>query len=365
MSNNEGCIPLHYALSSNLTLEAIKAVSNGCTMKCKQNNVGKTPLHIACENMQDLNSVKRKVLVNLVWDEECICVQDNEGNTPLHIACQRRNVVTAIYLIQKYHIGFTDSSNVISLEEAKFIHSDCTMKCKQNNTGQTPLHIVCTNMQFLRKDKRMDLLFLICDETIINVQDNEGNTPLHIACQQHDLETAVYLTSHYQCDFNLVNHDHCLALHYVVSSHLDRPCSLNLLKDVSEWTMMHMKNSKGMTPLHIACKNGNLDVVKYLVFEKKCFLSCYEPSSAIYDTLEIHLACKDRNDINLLKALANKRNVNNKLDRYYDESTALHVACENGNHLAVKLLLELKCDMLCKDSHGRLPFHIYSMFKVT
>ena len=101
MSNNEGCIPLHYALSSNLALEAIKAVSSGCTIKCKQNNVGKTPLHIACENMQYLNNVKRKVLVNLVWDEECICVQDNEGNTPLHIACQRRSVVTAHLLNTK------------------------------------------------------------------------------------------------------------------------------------------------------------------------------------------------------------------------------------------------------------------------
>ena len=64
------------------------------------------------------------------------------------------------------------------------------MKCKQNNTGQTPLHIICTNMQFLRQDKRMLLLNLISDETVINVQDNDGNTPLHIACQQHDLETA-------------------------------------------------------------------------------------------------------------------------------------------------------------------------------
>ena len=350
MPNNEGCIPLHYAISFNLTLKAIKAVSNGCTMKCKQNNVKKTPLHIACENMQYLNNVKRKILVDLVWDKECICVQDNEGNTPLHIACQRRNVVTAIYLIQKYHTGFTDNSNEVSLEAANTIHSGCTMKCKQNNTGQTPLHIVCTNMQFLRKDKRMFLLNLISDEAIINVQDNDGNTPLHIACKQHDFETTLYLTSHYQCDFNLVNDDHCLALHYAVSSHID------FVKVVSESTMLHMLNSKGMTPLHIACENENLHVVKYLVFEKNCFPSCYEASSDIYDSLKIHLACKDESDIDLLKALANECNVNN--NKSHKKKTPLHVACKNNNILAVKALLELKCNILCKDSQGRVPFHI-------
>ena len=356
MSNNEGCIPLHYALSSNLALEAIKAVSSGCTIKCKQNNVGKTPLHIACENMQYLNNVKRKVLVNLVWDEECICVQDNEGNTPLHIACQRRSVVTALYLIQKYHTEFTDFSNVISLEAEKTILSDCTMKCKQNNTGQTPLHIICTNMQFLRQDKRMLLLNLISDETVINVQDNDGNTPLHIACKQHDLETAVYLTSRYQCDLDLVNNDHCLALHYAVSSYFNKPYSLDFVKVVCGTTLLHMLNSKGMTPLHIACENGNLDVVKYLVFEKNCFPTCYEASSDIYDSLEIHLACKDKSDIDLLKALANECNVNN--DKSYNKTTPLHVACTNNNILAVKALLELKCNVLCKDSQGRLPVHI-------
>ena len=58
--------------------------------------------------------------------------------------------------------------------------------------------------------------------------------------------------------------------------------------------------------------------------------------------------------MNLLKALANEQNVNNKLH----ESTPLHVACENDNHLAVKLLLEFNCHTLYKDSKGRLPFHV-------
>ena len=239
--------------------------------------------------------------------------------------------------------------------------------------------------------KRLDLM---CDEGVVNVQDNEGNTPLHIACLKGDQETATYFTSKFQCNFDLLNHYQCLPLHYAVSHNK----ALELVKIVSKCKLMHVLNSDGMTPLHIACKNEDKDVVKYLVFNKKCFP---REISDIYDTLDIHFVCEDKENIDLLRALANESNVNSTFSQYniplhvahYDKpvlfanrilhknfvnygtpqhlayyntpvdvayyNTALHVACKHCNHLAVKVLLELYSDiMLCKDSQGRLPFHI-------
>ena len=322
---------------------------------------------------QFLIDSNNQTVIELITSGKCfnINAQDSVGNTPLHLACEIGDKKTVVYLFSKFKCDLNISNsegciplyyalssyNCLSLKVVELVSNGCTMKCKQNSVGKTPLHIACEKiLPYMDNNERKNLMIdLAWDKENINVQDNEGNTPLHIACQQHDLETAVYLTSHYQCDFDLVNNDHCLALHYAVSSYFNRPCSLDLVKVVSKCKMMHMLNSKGMTPLHIACENEDLDVVKYFVFGKKEFLSSYETSSAIYYTLEIHLACEDKNDIDLLKALANKSNVNNKA---CDESTPLHVACENGNDLAVKLLLELNCDTLCKDSQGRLPFHV-------
>ena len=343
-----------------------------------QNNCGEMPLHIVLKiknsysNIPDVQSDIDKRVIKLITSDECYRVntQDIDGNTPLHIACQGGDSSIVLYLVSNFKcdLNITNKdeclplhyalSSKLSLDAVKAVINGCTMKCKQNNDGKTPLHIACENIHYWKSDKKKVLLNLICDKVIINVQDDKGNTPLHIASKQHDLETALYLTSHFQCNLDLLNDDHCLPLHYAISSHSDRLCSLDLLKIVSGCTSMHVQNSNGMTPLHIACENRDLDAVKYLVFEKKCIPSRFKQTSGMYDTLDIHLACEDRNDINLLKALANECNVNNKVDRCYDELTPLHVACENGNHLAVKVLVALNCDTLCEDLQGRLSLHV-------
>ena len=338
-----------------------------------QNNMGELPLHTFFNSVSsweyyafdDMNEV-----IELITSQQHynINAQDSTGNTPLHIACKIGNSSTVLYLVSNFKCDLNITNNEeclplhyalssnLSLEAVKAVINGSTLKCKQNIAGKTPLHIACENIshQWMGNMKNV-LLDLICDEESINVQDNEGNTPLHIACLKGDQETATYLlTSKFQCDIHLLNGNDCLPLHYAVSS----SCSLLLVKIVSEcsFNFLHVQNSSGMTPLHVACKNGDLAMMKYFVFQKKC-----SPISStdIYDTLEIHSACEDGNDIDLLKALANERNVSINRMRYPNGGTPLHIACKNRNLLAVKMLLELSYDVMSlKDLKGRLPFHI-------
>ena len=387
IQNNFGEIPLHIVLKIKNLYNNIPEVqsdiderfialftSDECFRINTQDIDGNTPLHIACSynNIPEIQGDIDKRVIELITSDECFRVntQDIDGNTPLHIACQVGDSSTVLYLVSNFKCDLNITNNEkclplhyalsskLSLDAVKVVINGFILKYIQNNDGMTPLHIACENMQYLKNDEKMVLLDLISDKVNINVQDVKGNTPLHIASEQYDLETALYLTSHFRCDLDLLNYDHCLPLHYAVSSHSDKLCSLDLVKVVSGCTSMHVQNKKGMTPLHIACENGDLDVVKYIVLKKKCIPNRSKQSANMYDNLKIHLACKDRNDINVLKALANKRNVNNTVDRCYDKRTPLHVACETGNHLAVKVLVALNCNTLCKDSLGRLPFHI-------
>ena len=165
ITNNKGCLPLHYAVSFDEE-KVIEAVSNGCTMKYKQNNLGKTPLHIACEtslckyqfvSIQHFKSRMKgtsKHMADLICVEEVVNIQDNQGNTPLHIACRKGYTGIAVYLTSNFQcdldlpnynhcLPLHYAASCLSLELVRAVSSGCTQKCKQNMFGKTPLHIAC------------------------------------------------------------------------------------------------------------------------------------------------------------------------------------------------------------------------------
>ena len=339
------------------------------------NNLGELPLHTflntAAANVRTIlrwryDFDKSVIVIQLIANDHFLTVnaQDMKGNTLLHIACKIGDSGIVLYLVSKFKCDLNTTndegclplhyalSSGLPLEAVRAVIIGCTLKCKQNNVGKTPLHIACEKMPYQYKHwEQKSLLDLLCDKGSVNVQDNNGNTPLHIACKNGDIITAKYLISRFRCDLDLLSNEHCLPLHYAVNSSR----SLAVVKVVSGCTLIHMQNSKGMTPLHIACEKEDIEVVKYLAFEKKCFPSNFQQSSDIYDTLKIHFVCQDPFDIGLLRALANKHNV----DKYDGATTPLHVACKHNNILAVKLLLDLNSDIMSrKDKRRRLPFHI-------
>ena len=78
------------------------------------------------------------------------------------------------------------------------------------------------------------------------------------------------------------------------------------------------RNFDGITPIHRACRNGNLDVVRYLLDQK------------------VNPSCQDKNAI-----------------------TPLHIACGTRYLSVVKLLVEdHMCDPGVRDAWGRTPLDV-------
>jgi ankyrin repeat protein len=374
--NSEGCLPLHIALASCMPLEVVSIVGKGWSKKHLQNKNKETPLHIACRPSMlqyRLSSEEQNELLDIVSDENSVNCKDRYNNTPLHYACKRGSQDKVFYLIFQLGCDVNLLNNEqclplhyaleshMSIEVIKAICSRCTMKYKQNMVGKTPLHVACEELRrwyHWSPDNNKQLLELTTDDSSINSQDKGGNTPLHIACQNNDEDAAVYLVSNPHCDVNVSNNKHCLPLHNAVRC--DNPLK-TVKAAVKGCTLAHMQDKDGMTPLHIACKKGNVDVATHLVFEGNCNPSYHTLSSNIYDNLDIRLACKDETDIELLKALANEQNVIKKY-KYdysdYDQRSPLHVACHHQNVLAIELLIKLNGDVLCRDFLGRTPLHI-------
>ena len=82
-----------------------------------------------------------------------------------------------------------------------------------------------------------------------------------------------------------------------------------------------VKDVSGLTPLHLACKHGHLDIIQYLIKEQNC-----DPESTT----------------------PNGR-------------TPLHLACKSGHLRIVKCLItEHKCNPHCTDNDGYTPLHAAS-----
>ena len=210
--------------------------------------------------------------------------QDSNEDTVMHLACKVGDTKTVIHVASNFEcdLNLINSEgclplhyilkSCVSVEVIRAVSQGCTLRCKPNSKGKTPLHLLCEQITAHSvRNQKLTMLELISNKQNINVKDNDGNTPLHIACKKKDVDTVLYLTSTFNCDVSLTNDHGNLPLHFAVTS-----SDLQLVKSVAnECTLIHMQNADGMAPLHIACKHTslyyNMEVIKYLVFEKNVF----------------------------------------------------------------------------------------------
>ena len=105
------------------------------------------------------------------------------------------------------------------------------------------------------------------------------------------------------------------------------------------------------TPLHLACRNGHLEVVKYLVSEVQCDPNCRTQGNAT----PLHLACQ-KGHLEVVKYLVCEVQ-SDPNHRTQQNETPLHFACLGGYFELVNYLLystAVKCEVI-KNMTGHSP----------
>ncbi|KTF80550.1 hypothetical protein cypCar_00019551 [Cyprinus carpio] len=261
-----------------------------------RDNIGASPMHYAA-SMGHFRIIR--LIVQITGQQE-LSARDEEGNTPLHWAVQKDQPGSCSVLLT---LGA--DPNIL------------------NNSQQSPLHMAVS------MGKNFVLEQLVSHkQTDVNLEGDLGNTPVILAASLDNHEALVILYKHGAkfCRQNKLGH---FAIHAAAFAGAKKSLEVILLKGeevgLSIDTHINYVDKSCSSPLHLAVRGGNLDIIKLCI---------------AYGAKIEQQQC--------------------------DKSTALHFACSQGAIEVVKVMLTAYhkvCDLInITDGANQTPLHKAAIF---
>ncbi|XP_062568093.1 putative ankyrin repeat protein RF_0381, partial [Saccostrea cucullata] len=280
----------------------------------------------------------------------------SHGTTVLHYACQNGKLNMVEHLYEKYHILFTSEYN-------DFEGQSCQNWAAQSGNLELYEYLLNKNVKY----------------------NDDSNTPLHMACQSGQYEMFKYLLEKHPEALSIKNREGYAVLHYVANGGniqilkllLERNVQIDELTDddktvlhvassfrqfelvqylVNEHSfLLHKKDKKGESALHCAAWGGNLDLFKYLI-EKGLKVKCKTSN----EQTVLHMCCKN-GKVEIVKYL-----MYNYPDLFplkdEDGVTALHEMARSGEFSGFRFLFQSckEVDPYIKTKSGRSLLHFAS-----
>ena len=345
-----------------------------------------TPLHLAVRS-GDVNKVKG-VLLNSKMSINSI---DRKGRTPLELACKIGNLDIIKTLIDhtvqddKGTIGDKLLKIALNYEKDEVILLLITkLKCDPNIKGgyyhRSPLHVACKkgNLSLVRTlirdyhadlnendyngkipftlalDNRSDEVMLVLISEFgfgpTNIMDRYGTSPLHVACKKGNLSLVRTLIRDYHADLNDKDYFGGTPFTWALNYRRDEV----LLVLISEFgcDLTNIKGRNDISPLHVACMNGNLSLVRTLIHD---YLTDLNDKDHFGNTPFVLALENERDEVMLVLISEFGYNPTYIKGRYGVSS--LHVACKKGNLSLVRTLIrDYHADLNDKDHFSNTPF---------
>ncbi|XP_065649244.1 transient receptor potential cation channel subfamily A member 1-like [Hydra vulgaris] len=317
--DKENMTPLHWAATEghlNIVQLLFKYAENqgGVRLVAKlfitSNRNEQTALHLAVEN-NHIDIVK--YCINKGSD---VNLAQANMNSPLHLACNS---------------GFFEIAKLL-------IESGANIESK-NPLQETPLHKATLFNHF------EVIKFLLARGVDVECCDKDNQTPLLMAVRKNYVETVKLLLEYSASIYAKDSNDRtCLSLAAQENSKeaLEILCKLdiqNLLEEIDKY---------GMTPLHIAAKQGHENIVQTLLSLGACIdAKCHESLTPL------HLAAKNGHLKIVQLLLSNVLNIVNDVDD--SSNTPLHLAAMEGHVKVVEMLIEVGSAVHTRNTNQMTP----------
>ncbi len=327
--NNRGNTPAHIALYEQNVELFNEMMEFSANIKVVSNVRGDTLMHAAIRGSLPHKDLE-KVVVNLVKrNPDLLEYRNRKGFCPIMAAC-----VT----MQSFHLEIFASAHQNGL------------KMRSSLEKYTLLHIAVLSsnvdaINWLLNRSDQDSFFFQYSV------DYHGHTPLHLV-RKLECVKALHFNGY---DMNVQDSSGNTLLHILVkSSYLESNENKALIQFVLANCDTNLKNTMGLTPLHLAWKMKKYKLAKFMIANDEVLLDISNFNDK-GDSL-LHLCLQQESDINkdILKHLVKKPEhwqcQNNKLD------TPLHIAAEKSSLEVLSLFSDFSAGPY--NSKGLSPFQV-------
>jgi intracellular multiplication protein IcmJ len=238
-ADHENRIAIFFDVIEKNQLDLIGITSNG--MNILENNEKGTILH-ACVRS---NSIETFQLLENVFDfSKIINKKDSNGNTALHLAAEKGNKKIILKLLQEFNPDILVNSEGKSVLHQIFGHSDVS--------------------------DLLDLIFEI-RPAWLHYKDQQRRNLLQLAIEKENLEVVELLL---RKGLPLEHQDSLQqnALHFLAKTNNEALINM-LTHHLSDPELVVSRNINGISPLHLCCHFGNLNVLERLPFQDLHYLT--------------------------------------------------------------------------------------------
>ncbi|EEB19608.1 conserved hypothetical protein [Pediculus humanus corporis] len=344
--DSEGNVPLHSAVHGGDIRAVELCLKSGAKISTQQHDLS-TPVHLACA--QGAIEIVRLMFKMQPHEKEiCLTSCDVQKMTPLHCAAMFDHPEIVEYLISEgAEINPLDKENrsplLLAASRAGWRTVLTLIRLKANillkdSSYRNILSLVVMNggrledfaQEVLKVQSKKDLLLLL------NEKDISGCSPLHYASREGHIKSLESLIKLGAC-INLKNNNNESPLHF--AARYGRYNTVKQLLDSEKGTfIINECDGEGLTPLHIASKNGHSRVVQLLLNRGALLHRDH------YGRNPLHLAAMNgyTQTMELLHSVHS--HLLDQVDK--DGNTTLHLASMENKPNAISLLLSLNCKLL-------------------